>query len=173
MALTISHILLWLGTRPPPNGPLGLKTGRTSPKQLKKFESGLKTSKNKTKNARFKDIQNSSENAAPTEKKTVCTFSLQTKGETTAAEVPQAPESYIRRSFGCIHSAGAPICDFSAPQTSPQRISALAGISEPPRGPTVAVGIIGHSENLPGLPRRLPPGSRLWLVFPSPREGRQ
>ena len=23
------------------------------------------------------------------------------------------------------------------------------------------------------LPRRLPPGSRLWLVFPSPREGRQ
>ena len=44
------------------------------------------------------------------------------------------------------------------------------GISEPQRGPTVAVGIIGARPraSISVLPRRLPLGCRLWLYFRGP-----
>ena len=66
-------------------------------------------------------------------------------------------------------------CDLGAPQTSPSRMSALARISEPQRGPTGGYRIIGLAcgAAILVLPRRPPLGSRLWLVFPSSREGRQ
>ena len=53
--------------------------------------------------------------------------------------------------------------------------SALVCISEPQRGPTGGGGIIDRARCAVFwvLSRRLPPGSRLWLIFPSPREGRQ
>ena len=72
----------------------------------------------------------------------------------------RAPERPRSRSWN--HRCTNRGSDFSAPQTSPFRISALAGTSEPRRGLTGGGGI----------PRRSS-GSRLWLVRPSIREGRQ
>ena len=79
-------------------------------------------------------------------------------------------------------------CVFGALQTPPPRISALAGISEPQRGPTGGGLIIGPARCAAFwvLPRRLPPGSAIWVLrrrlppgsrlsmsFRSRREGRQ
>ena len=85
----------------------------------------------------------------------------------------RAPERADSR--GSNHRPRPVCCVFGVPQTSPPRISALAGISEPQRGPTGGYRIIGLAcgAAILVLPRRLPPGSRLWLVFLSSREGRQ
>ena len=106
------------------------------------------------------------------------------------------------------HGRTTECSNFSAPQTSPSRVSALAGfpspresqqwslessphhggrrfqcspdvslqdlgsgwISEPQRGPTVAVLIMGAPRQAPisVLSRRLTPGCRLWLDFRAP-----
>ena len=85
----------------------------------------------------------------------------------------RAPERADRSVWN--HCPRPVCCVLGAPQTSPPRISALAGISEPQRGPTGGGGIIGRARCAVFwvLSRRLPPGSRLWLVFPSPRESQQ
>ena len=74
----------------------------------------------------------------------------------------RAPERADRRVSN--HLACPVCCVFGAPQTSPPRISALAGISEPQRGPTGGYRVIGLARCAAFwvLPRRLLPGSRLW-----------
>ena len=60
-------------------------------------------------------------------------------------------------------------CYFSAPQTSPSKISSLA-VFPSPRGPTVGGKIMAprRQGQILVLSRRLPPGSWLWLCFRAP-----
>ena len=58
----------------------------------------------------------------------------------------RAPERADRRVLN--HWSRPVCCVFGAPQTSPPRISALAGISEPQRGPTGGYGIIVSPQDL-------------------------
>ena len=68
----------------------------------------------------------------------------------------RAPERDDRRVWN--HWPRPVCCVFGAPQTSPPRISALAGISEPQRGPTGGYRIIGLAcgAAILVLPRRVP-----------------